>query len=152
VTDLQANRALALKFGEAWNSRNMALFDEIFHPEMIWHIAITPPGREQLVPLQSETLSKIGVTWQKAIYSKQETLDIFNYTFAAFELFNINLSSVTAEEDRVVIESQGNAVHPGNGRRYNNIYCYVFQIKDGRIILLREYQNTLLVFDVMSAP
>lgn len=152
MTDLQANRALALKFGEAWNSRNMALFDEIFHPEMTWHVAVTPPGQQQLVPLQSEILRKIGTTWQKAIYNKQETLDIFNYTLTAFETFDINLSSVTAEEDRVVVESQGNAVHPGNGRRYDNIYCYVFHIKEERIVLLREYQNTLLVFDVMSAP
>jgi len=152
VTDLQHNRALAEKFCEAWNSRDMALFDEIFHPDMTWHVAVTPPHVSEPPKLQSDTLSNLGMIWQKVIYSKQETIDIFNYTLNSFSEFSITLSSTTAEGDRVAVETLGKAVHPQNGRRYDNVYCYMLHIRDGKIALLREYQNTLLVFDVMVAP
>ena len=63
-----------------------------------------------------------------------------------------SLLSSSTEDDCVVVELTGEALNERNGRRYNNIYCYVFRIEDGQIALFREYQDTLLLFDVWVAP
>lgn len=34
---------------------------------------------------------------------------------------------------------------------FDNLYCYVFEARDGQIVLFREYQDTLLLFDVWVA-
>ena len=147
---IEARRSLALKFGEAWNTRNMRLFDEIFHPDLIWHVAVTRYDQVQPDAFQSPLLSKHKTIWDKTIYNKQEMMVIFEMTLSGFEHFSIDITSVTVEEDRVVAESLGTAINPANGRTYNNVYCYVMKIKDEKIVLFREYQNTLLVFDVFN--
>jgi ketosteroid isomerase-like protein len=147
TNNLKTGHALARRFEEAWNSKNLALFDEIFHPEMIWHVAVSSPGESQRPPYQSKLLNECGAPWPKTIFSRQETIDIFSHTFRSFATFAIRVLSITAEDDRVAVEAEGNALH-ANGRRYDNHYCYIFQIRDAKIFIFREYQDTLLVFDV----
>ena len=147
---MEANRALATKFGEAWNTRNMVLFDEIFHPDLRWHVAVTPYGQSQPPVFQSPLLREQKMIWDRTIMTKQEMMAAFEMTLAGFEKFSIEITSTIVEGDTIVAESLGRAVHPKNGRIYDNIYCYVMKIKDSKIILFREYQNTLLVFDVFN--
>jgi ketosteroid isomerase-like protein len=150
MSSAEANRALALKFGEAWNTRNMRLFDEIFHPELKWHVAVTPYDQSEPPVFQSPLLRDQKMIWDKTVMDKRETVAAFAMTLAGFKEFSIEITSTTVEGDTVVAESLGRAVNPQNGRVYNNIYCYVMKIRDGRIVLFREYQNTLLVFDVFN--
>lgn len=147
TNSLKQGHALARRFEEAWNAKDFVLFDEILHPEMIWHVAVSSPGDSQRAPFQSKLLKECGVSWPKTVYSKRETLDIFSHTLRSFATFTLRIRSITAEDDRVAVEAEGNALH-ANGRRYDNHYCYIFQIRDGQISLFREYQDTLLVFDV----
>ncbi|MET0251702.1 MAG: nuclear transport factor 2 family protein [Novosphingobium sp.] len=51
--------------------------------------------------------------------------------------------SMTAEGERVVAEFEGNAVLV-NGERYDNQYCMVFTLVDGRIVHVSEYYCTIL--------
>jgi ketosteroid isomerase-like protein len=150
MSPIEAKRALAVKFGDAWNTRNMGLFDEIFHPELKWHVAVTPYDQSEPPVFQSSLLRDRKMIWTKTIMSKQEMMAAFEMTLGGFKEFSIEITSITVEGDTVVAESLGRAVNPQNGRVYNNIYCYVMKIKDGKIILFREYQNTLLVFDVFD--
>ena len=48
------------------------------------------------------------------------------------------IGSVTAAEDRVVVEWEGDAV-TCEGTAYRNQYCMVFFLKDGRIRQVNEY-------------
>ena len=150
MSSIEANRALATKFAEAWNTRNMRLFDEIFHPQARWHIAVTPYDQSEPPVFQSPLLSRHKMIWTKTILDKPEMMAIFDMTLSAFEQFSIEITSITVEGETVVAESLGKAVNPGNGRIYDNIYCYVMKIKDEQIFLFREYQNTLLLFDVFN--
>jgi ketosteroid isomerase-like protein len=45
----------------------------------------------------------------------------------------------------------GNGVNPANNRRYDNLYCYIFERRGDQLVLFREYQDTLLLFDVWVA-
>lgn len=56
--------------------------------------------------------------------------------------------SVTAEDNRVVVEFEGNGTLL-NGETYNNQYCMVFMLRDGRIRQVNEYFCTLLADKVL---
>jgi ketosteroid isomerase-like protein len=151
MTQSSATRDLAEGFVRAWNSRDMADFDRLFHPAFQWHIAVTEPNVQDLRPLHSERLKGANLPWKKTIYGKAETLEIFQGIFAATPRFSIAPISFTVEGDRAVVELIGDGRNQRNGRQYNNLYCYIFEIKDGQIVLFREYQDTLLLFDVWVA-
>lgn len=54
--------------------------------------------------------------------------------------------SVTAEENRVVVEFEGNATL-ANGQDYCNQYCMVFTLENGLIKNVNEYYCTILADD-----
>lgn len=79
--------------------------------------------------------------------------DVIVGTIAAFkQLVPTGLSptihTVTAEGDRVVVEFEGNATLV-NGQPYDNQYCMVFTMRDGRIRHVNEYFCTLLADQVL---
>lgn len=49
--------------------------------------------------------------------------------------------TVTAEGDVVVVEHRLSAVLP-NGRPYVNDYCFVYEVRDGKVLRIREYMDT----------
>ena len=60
----------------------------------------------------------------------------------------LEVLTVTAEDDRVVVEAVGNAV-TGEGKPYCNEYCFVATLEDGRIKQFNEYLCTKLAEDVL---
>jgi ketosteroid isomerase-like protein len=59
--------------------------------------------------------------------------------------------NIIADGDTVVVESRG-CVTTVRGDLYNNQYCLVFELKDGKITAQREYADTLLVDRVLGRP
>lgn len=53
-----------------------------------------------------------------------------------------SFGEITAEEDRAVLEWNVRGVAAATGRSYDNDYCGVFVIRDGRIVGVREYLDT----------
>ena len=53
------------------------------------------------------------------------------------------IQSVTAEDDRVVVEFEGHGTLI-NGEPYGNQYCMVFLLRDGKIRQVNEYFCTIL--------
>lgn len=54
------------------------------------------------------------------------------------------IHNLVAEGDQVVAEVSGKA-ETKDGKSYNNTYCFVFRIRDGKIVEVREYMDTDLV-------
>jgi ketosteroid isomerase-like protein len=52
------------------------------------------------------------------------------------------IQSLTAEDDRVAVECEGYAEF--DDRVYNNLYCFLLRIADGRIAQLWMYDDTAL--------
>jgi ketosteroid isomerase-like protein len=151
MSSLAQNRALTEAFVTAWNGRDMAAFESLFHSEFRWHIAVTDHQDETMRPLHSKLLAGMNLPWPKSIFDRAETLSIFGRIFAGAPQFTIAAKSFTSEDDRIAVELVGDARNKANGRRYANLYCYLFRVRDGQIVLLREYQDTLLLFDVWVA-
>jgi uncharacterized protein (TIGR02246 family) len=58
-------------------------------------------------------------------------------------------SRFVAEDDVVVVEAQGSVITKA-GPRYDNKYCFVFRLDDGRIREITEYMDTQLVAEVLT--
>jgi len=56
-----------------------------------------------------------------------------------------------AEDDFVVIEARGNN-NTKAGKPYNNHYCFVARLGDGKLREITEYMDTELVSSVLSDP
>jgi ketosteroid isomerase-like protein len=56
----------------------------------------------------------------------------------------MNVTSVAAENDTVVVEAKGEA-RTKDGRSYRNTYCFVHTLTNGKITESREYMDTQLV-------
>ena len=55
-----------------------------------------------------------------------------------------SISSLTADEDRVVAEATSEGVLV-NGEVYRNTYVFVLRVRDGRICSVAEHYNALIV-------
>ena len=58
---------------------------------------------------------------------------------------------IVAEDDVVVVEARGE-VNTKAGQPYNQTYCYVFQMADGKVRELTEYTDTELISRVLQTP
>jgi ketosteroid isomerase-like protein len=54
----------------------------------------------------------------------------------------ITTGTITAEDDRVAIEAESKATLV-NGRLYHNRYHFLFVLRDGSIVAVKEYLDTL---------
>jgi ketosteroid isomerase-like protein len=64
---------------------------------------------------------------------------------------HIDISGITAEEDRVAAEATSTGIaNPWNGRRYASFYHLLMRVRDRQILLYKEYQDTLHVYDYVS--
>ena len=58
------------------------------------------------------------------------------------------ICSVTAEDDRVVVQAEGDAL-THDGRPYCNEYCFVCTVKDGKLVRVDEYFCTKMADEVL---
>lgn len=63
----------------------------------------------------------------------------------------ITATSILGEGDRVVVEGQGRSTTI-RGEPYDNRYCFVLTIGDGRISRVTEYMDSSLVERRLTAP
>ncbi len=84
--------------------------------------------------------------WSKTYDGKQSVLtELLQPLFAQFETQYTNTARrFIAEDDYVVVECRGQ-VTTKKGIPYNNTYCYVCRIAEGKIKELTEYLDTELV-------
>lgn len=61
------------------------------------------------------------------------------------------IQNMIAEGDEVVVEGVGHAPTK-DGREYNNTYCLVVTVRDGKISQIREYLDTELVTEFFGMP
>ena len=60
------------------------------------------------------------------------------------------IEQLTAEDDIVVAQTSGTA-ETVDGIAYNNSYCQVIRIRDGKIAVVKEYMDTALIDSVFGA-
>jgi uncharacterized protein len=63
----------------------------------------------------------------------------------------ITVTNAIAEGDQVFVEAEGES-RTKDGRRYDNRYGIVLQLRDGKIAAIREYMDTELVKGIFGGP
>ena len=63
-----------------------------------------------------------------------------------------SFGDITAEADRAVLEWRVTGVASASGKPYDNEYCAVFVVRDGRIAEVREYLDSLHADDILFPP
>lgn len=94
----------------------------------------------------------IGTTkWSKTYRGKRAVLDeLMKPLFAQFQDQYTNTARrIIAEDDHAVVECRGRVTTKA-GKPYNNEYCYVIRMADGKMRELTEYLDTELVANALN--
>jgi len=90
----------------------------------------------------------IGTTkFSGTMNGKQEIVEkLFKPIFAQLETPGSNvIDNIIAEGDYVVVQQRGTGRRTKSGKDYNNTYCIVYKVGDGKIKEITEYCDTELV-------
>ena len=76
--------------------------------------------------------------------------DLVGPLFARFTGPYLNIPElIMADGDHVMVLAKGDA-ETVEGGRYDNDYCFVFRLRDGMIVEVREYMDTVLADRVLG--
>ena len=124
----EENKEIAIKFFEALSSGSETYLDFYNDDSIIW------------------------TAGDNAIGGTRTKKEIITFAKGILEGFpngiEFKITGITAENDRVAVEVQGNAIHI-SGKPYNNFYHFLLKIKDGKIIELKEYMDTQLAAKIL---
>ena len=91
--------------------------------------------------------------WSRTYEGKRAITDeLMGPLFRQFaDRYKARAIRIIAEDDVVVVEARGE-VTTKSKKPYNQTYCYVFQLTDGKVRKLTEYLDTDLVNQVLETP
>jgi ketosteroid isomerase-like protein len=91
--------------------------------------------------------------WSGSYAGKRAVIDrLMRPLFSQFaDQYTARAIRIIAEDNVVVAEARGQ-VNTKSGKPYNQTYCYVFQLRDGKVSELTEYLDTELVSEALTAP
>jgi hypothetical protein len=147
MSELEFNKAIVKSFCELYTEGDWDGVGELMTEDFRWKAVASQRRQSPMLAGISRMQSDPGRT-------KAETLEIFKATQenCVDGRFDLTPLSFIAEGDRVAFEAEGYAVNKANDRIYDNRYHHLVVLRDGQVAELREYQDTLLAFDVWAAP
>jgi uncharacterized protein len=91
--------------------------------------------------------------WSRTYEGKRTIVaELMRPLFSQFaDQYRARAIRIVAEDDVVVVEARGQ-VMTKSGAPYNQTYCYVLRLADGRVRELTEYLDTDLVNRVLQDP
>jgi steroid delta-isomerase-like uncharacterized protein len=117
--DPEANKAVVMRYVEAWNQRNLDMVDEVMIADVIHHDPVMYPG-DSILEKHKQTLSMY---------------------FSAFPDIHIDVEIAFAEGDKVAMHGTAAGTHqdelmgvPATGRQVAWTWTTVSRIADGKIV------------------
>jgi predicted ester cyclase len=122
MSDLETNKAIALRLIEVFNGRRLDLLEDVLHPEFRGRgISAFPPES-----------SEVGPGAQRGLY------EIF---YHAMPDVRAEVLDVIAEGDKVVLVDRFGGTHrgeffgrPGTGKRIEWMVMHIYTFRDGKIL------------------
>jgi uncharacterized protein len=123
----------------AYASADAETIEGLLHDEVVW---IAPAGNATQVALGLGRPEDAGPPRGANDLDRDAIVTFMAYNFARFfgDVEN-DFRTVVAEGEVVVVEHRLSATLP-NGRSYVNDYCFVFEVRDGKVWRIREYMDT----------
>jgi len=129
---VEDNKRVVMRFYEAGNAGDMETCVGLLADDITW--------------------TNIGTTSVSGVYrGKQELMEkLLGPLFAQLKAgIHMTVRRLVGEGDIVVAETQG-AAETLDGVRYDNTYCWIVRVRDGRIAEVTEYLDTALVASVFD--
>ena len=117
---------------KTFSTRNAAQIESCFTEDAAW---IFPAGNGTALALGRGGISRLD---------RHEIASFMVNDFGRLFIAGVEIQpiGICAEGDTVVMQHRFRATL-ANGRSYDNEYCFVFKVRDGRIAEMREYMDTL---------
>lgn len=104
-------------------------------------------------PKGLELVAEDATWWMPGVDRELGKADMVAATSRAADSMVGNMTAdiltMTAEDDRVAAEVRGHSLRK-SGARYDNIYHFLFRVRDGRIVEIREHHDTLYASQVFA--
>jgi ketosteroid isomerase-like protein len=55
----------------------------------------------------------------------------------------ILVDHMVSDGDRAIVETRAQGTKADDGRLYDNLYCWAFEFRDGKVLKIREYMDSL---------
>ena len=128
--DSNATKDIVKNAWKAFATRDAAQIEAVFTPDAKW---FAPPGNATGVALGYTEFVLDRATIVR--FLSRELMTLFVSDVA------VTFTSLIADGATAVLENRFQATL-SNGRHYDNDYCFVIEVKDGRIHRMREYMDT----------
>jgi uncharacterized protein len=123
----------------AFGSGDPARISDLLHADVVW---VAPPGNATQVALGLGNSEDAGAPNGSNNLGKHRIVQFMAHNFSRFFMNPRNeFRSMIAEGPMVVAEHRISATLP-NGRAYVNDYCFAYEVRDGKILNIREYMDT----------
>lgn len=111
----------------------------LLHEDVVW---VAPAGNATQVALGLGSPQDAGAPRGANNLKHDEIVQFMAYNFARFfHGVKNEFVSMIAEGSLVIAEHRLSATLP-NGRSYVNDYCFAYEVRDGKILKIREYMDT----------
>ena len=91
-------------------------------------------------------------SWSGTWEPRQVVVDeLLRPLMAQFESYRSEAELILADGDRVVVQARSRATTK-RGDPYDQTYCFIFRVRDGRLTELVEHCDTALVDRVLDPP
>lgn len=162
---LEANKALTIDFINAITDQDLAAIEGMLNPDFVWITAVaSDTGPNEMRRMQSKEMQGKNLPHAKPRLDRDESLAHFRHIFQDYvgnvserapdadedTKFKFTVHNMIAERDYVAMECESYIRNPENNRVYNNFYVYVFRVKNGKLSLYKEYQDTLHMYDYLA--
>ncbi|MCA0910483.1 nuclear transport factor 2 family protein [Qipengyuania gaetbuli] len=124
--ETERNRALVTKAYDGLAKGDPTHFTALFAPDIEWRVMGSSAWSKHLKGLEAVQRDLVGPLFARIDGPYLTTAEL-----------------VLADGDRVAVIAKGNAATVDGGR-YDNDYCFVFRMRDGMIVEVREYMDTIL--------
>ena len=128
--DAASNKQLVMKAWEEFASRDPDRVKAVFTPDAEW---LAPPDNATALALDG-THHLVG---------RDRIVRFLTSEFGTIFVRDVSIEfrGIYADRDVVIVEERMQATL-ANGARYDNDYCFVFEMDDGLIKRVREYMDT----------
>jgi uncharacterized protein len=115
---------------KAFATRDPAKIEAVFTEDAQWH---APPGNA----------TALALGHGEHVLDRATIVRFLSQEFATLFVADVEVTftSLVAEGATAVLENRFQATL-ASGRRYDNDYCFVIEVRDGRIRRMREYMDT----------
>ena len=128
-------RAVIEDFYAALRKGNRARLLELLAPDAVWiPPAAAPVPRTEGAEAIADALGG----------------DIVRSTFDLSKPFALEVRRILADGDVAVVQQRLTATAKATGADYDNQYCWIYEVRDGRIAVLEEYADTIVAGRAMG--